>query len=200
MKTIWMPLANADNNCGTGAGGFKSGNTCGGGTRSVKLSTPPSKALGKIKYRATDSTEAEYYQFFAAHGNPHEVSHGHSEIAEALASQGRSKVVLRDFTTPGYPIAGAVSFDATDKDVSIDHLGSTGVIKGVGAELVRYVVERAAAAKKGISFESTPNAEKFYAAMGFKHTDASQSKLMGATAEEVAAMKKALGSSGRNTK
>lgn len=108
--------------------------------------------------------------------------------------------MLRDFNSPGYPVVGAISFskDSTSGNFIIHHLGSTGDVKGVGSELLRYVVEKAVKSSSGLVFESTPNAEGFYERTGFHHYDPSQSKLMSASPDRVKEILKSLGKPGRS--
>lgn len=160
---------------------------------------PPAKALGPVKIRPKDSAAEEAERFaerYAEHGKePGNFSdHGVQETFSAIASEGADRVILRDFSADGYPVAGAISYYIDDGELTIAHLGSTGDVKGTGTELVRYAVDRARKAGVGIKFESTPNAEGFYEHVGFARIDG---KVFGASGDRLHAISKRIGRPGR---
>ena len=163
---------------------------------------PPETKLGPIKINEKTNTEKMFNDFYNEGRRLGRLDHhGFTEASTALGEQGTSKVILRDFSKPGYPIQGVISFDASQLketgEMLITHLGSVGDVKGTGTELVRHAVERAKGKGVSLTFESTKNAEKFYERLGFVHIDSEQSKIMGAGPERLKAIARKLGSSGR---
>lgn len=157
----------------------------------------PETALGGLKLSASHQTETMANE--VADNNDMR-DKGVQEVHQALASTGDDKVVLRDFNNGG-KIVGAAAFDPGREvkgELHISHLGSTGDVKGTGAELMRHVVSRAVARNLSISFESTPSAEGFYERLGFTRSNKSGGgTVYEANLEQVKDIAGRLGSPGR---
>jgi hypothetical protein len=73
-------------------------------------------------------------------------------------------------TNPDGVVLGAIAYNKNPGDYHIEFLGSTGLVKGVGSQLVIPVMERAAAdgAKVTLKVAGTKSAASFWESLGFE--------------------------------